>query len=52
MDLFFQSAGELGGIFKSLGFGLDVSQLSAGSLRGRFQLTGSAVLPLISIKTD
>ena len=52
MDLFFQSAGELGGIFKSLGFGLDVSQLSAGSLRGRFQLTGSAVLPLMSIKTD
>ena len=52
MDLFFQSAGELGGIFKSLGIGLDVSQLTAGSLRGRFQLTGSAVLPLISIKTD
>ena len=52
MDLFFQSAGELGGIFKSLGIGLDVSQLSAGPLRGRFQLTGSAVLPLISIKTD
>ena len=52
MDLFFQSAGELSGIFKSLGIGLDVSQLSAGSLRGRFQLTGSAVLPLMSIKTD
>ncbi|CRY92526.1 transcriptional regulator, AraC family [Synechococcus sp. WH 8103] len=37
MDLFFQSAGELCGIFKSLGIGLDVSQLSAGSLHGRFQ---------------
>ena len=52
MDLFFQSASELSGIFKSLGIGLDVSQLSAGSLNGRFQLTGNAVLPLISIKTD
>ena len=43
---------EFSGIFKSLGFGLDVSQLSAGSLNGRFQLTGNAVLPLMSIKTD
>ena len=52
MDLYFQSAGELTGIFKSLDIGLKASQLSAGSLHGRFQLTGSAVLPLISIKTD
>ena len=52
MGLCFQSASELSGIFKSLGIGLDVSQLSAGSLNGRFQLTGNAVLPLISIKTD
>ena len=51
-DLFFQSAEDLSSIFKSLGIGLDVSQLSAGSLNGRFQLTGNAVLPLISIKTD
>ena len=51
MDLNFASSGQLSGIFKSLGFGFEISQLSAGPLQGEFRLTGSAVLPLLSITT-
>ena len=52
MDLKFASSGQLSGIFKSLGFGFEISQLSAGPLQGEFRLTGSAVLPLLSITTN
>ena len=52
MELSYQSSGELAGIFKSLGFGFEVSQLSPGPLQGRFHLAGSAVLPLLSITTN
>tara|TARA_B100002051_G_scaffold197827_1_gene187734 strand:- start:324 stop:482 length:159 start_codon:yes stop_codon:yes gene_type:complete len=48
MELPFQSFGKLAGIFKSLSFGFEVSQLSSGPLQGRFHPAGSAVLPLLS----
>ena len=51
-ELSFQSSGELAGIFKSLGFDFEVSQLSPGPLQGMFHLAGSAVLPLLSITTN
>ena len=38
MDQWFYSAATLKALFAAIGYGLEISQLSPGALRGRFQL--------------
>ncbi len=38
MDQWFYSAATLKALFAAIGYGLEISQLGPGALRGRFQL--------------
>ena len=52
MKLDFNSARGLGATLRTLGFEMDVAQLSQGALDGVFHLGGSRQLPVFSIKTN
>ena len=51
MKLDFNSARGLGATLRTLGFEMDVAQLSQGALDGVFRLGGSRQLPVLSIQT-
>ena len=52
MDQWFYSAATLKVLFAAIGYDLEISQLSPGALKGRFQLGGSRLVPVISITTN
>ena len=52
MKLDFNSARGLGATLRTLGFEMDVAQLSQGALDGVFHLGGSRQLPVLSIQTN
>ena len=52
MKLDFNSARGLSATLTTLGFEMDVAQLSQGALDGVFHLGGSRKLPVFSIKTN
>ena len=52
MDQWFDSAGGLRSLLAGIGYGMEITQLSPGPLRGRFQLGGSPLVPLLSITTN
>ncbi|WP_156957724.1 helix-turn-helix transcriptional regulator [Synechococcus sp. KORDI-52] len=52
MQVAFQSAPDLSSVLRSLGFEMDVAQLSQGALHGFFRLGGSRQLPVFTIQTN
>ncbi|WP_166016757.1 MULTISPECIES: hypothetical protein [unclassified Synechococcus] len=52
MKLDFNSARGLSATLQTLGFEMDVAQLSQGALDGVFHLGGSRQLPVLSIQTN
>ena len=52
MDQWFDSAEGLRSLLAAIGYGMSITQLSQGELRGRFQLAGSPLVPVLSITTD
>jgi len=52
MEIAFHSAGQLKAVMKSIGYEMEISQLSIGPLAGRFRLGGSSRVPVFSISTN
>jgi len=52
MDQCFDSAAGLRSLLAAIGYGMSITQLSQGELRGQFQLGGSRLVPVLSITTN
>jgi len=52
MEVAFHSALGLSTSLRTVGFEMDVAQLSRGRLKGTFRLGGSRQLPVVSIQTN
>ena len=52
MDQWFDSAEGLKSLLAAIGYEMSITQLSQGELRGRFQLGGSPLVPVMSITTN